>query len=135
MLMRERIVLRDETDKETGRIVNADEASQELVCYIMSAPIGAEQFMQIARGHWEVELFHFSLDTAYLEDRCTARKGNAMQNRSLLRKLVMNLARLDDDPKMAGRSQKGRQIQYRHSYESCEKMIFGILPRRYEELM
>ena len=101
----------------------------------MSAPIGAEQFMQIARGHWEVELFHFSLDTAYMEDRCTARKGNAMQNRSLLRKLVMNLARLDDDPKMAGRSQKGRQIQYRHSYESCEKMIFGILPRRYEELM
>jgi len=80
-------------------------------------------------------LFHFSLDTVYLEDRCTARKGNAIQNRSLLRKLVMNLVRLDDDPAMAGRSQKGRQIHYCHSYESCEKMIFGIQPRRYEELM
>lgn len=135
MLVRERIVLKDVTDKETGEIVNADEVSRELVCYIMSAPIGAEQFMQIVRGHWLVELFHFSLDTAYMEDRCTARKGNAMQNRSLLRKLVMNLAKLDDDPKMVRSSQKGRQVHYRHSYESCEKMIFGILPRRYEELM
>lgn len=134
MLVRHRTVLKDAINKKTGKVVNADEVSQELVCYIMSAPIGAEQFMHIARGHGKVELFHFSLDTAYLEDRCTARKGNAMQNRSLLRKLVMNLAKLDDDPKMVRSSQKGRQIQYRHSYASCEKLIFGVLPRRYEEL-
>ena len=88
-----------------------------------------------SRSHWTVELFHFCLDTAYMEDRCTARKGNGMQNRSLLRKLVMNLAKLDDDPRMVKSSQKGRQIHYRHSYESCEKMIFGILPRRGEELI
>ncbi|NBK24293.1 MAG: ISAs1 family transposase [Spirochaetia bacterium] len=55
MLERERIVLKDVTDKKTGEIVNADEVSQELVCYIMSAPIGAEQFMQIARSHWTAE--------------------------------------------------------------------------------
>jgi len=135
MLVRQRTVLRDAVDKETGVCVNVDEVSDDLVCYIMSAPIGAEQFMRISRNHWKVELFHFSLDTAFLEDRCTARKGNAMQNISLLRKLVMNLAKLDDDPRMVESSQKGRQIHYRHSYGSCEKMIFAILPRRYQELM
>ncbi len=68
-------------------------------------------------------LFHFSLDTAYMEDRFTARKGNAMQNSSLLRKFVMNLARLDDypeDPRKAGRS----------------ITVTAMNPaRRYEELM
>jgi len=54
MLERERIVLKDVTDKKTGEVVNADEVSQELVCYIMSAPIGAEQFMQIARSPWKI---------------------------------------------------------------------------------
>ena len=135
MLERQRIVLKDAVDKKTGEIVNADEVSEELVCYIMSAPLGAEQFMHIARDHWKIELFHFSLDTSYLEDRCTARKGNAMQNLSLLRKLVMNLTKLDDDPKMVKSSQKGRQIHYRHSYASCEKLLFGILPRRCQELL
>lgn len=135
MLIRERTVLKDAIDKKTSETVNVDETSEELVCYIMSAPIGAQQFMHIARNHWKIELFHFSLDTTYMEDRSTARKGNAMQNLSLMRKLVMNLTKLDDDPKIAKSSQKGRQIHYRHSYESCEKMIFGILPRRLQELL
>ena len=52
----------------------------------------------LARGHWAVENgLHWHLDVTFREDDCRARKKNAAQNLSLLRKLVLQIAKATDD--------------------------------------
>lgn len=52
----------------------------------------------LARGHWAVENgLHWHLDVTFREDDCRARKNNAAQNLSLLRKLVLQVAKATDD--------------------------------------
>lgn len=52
----------------------------------------------LARGHWAVENgLHWHLDVTFREDDCRARKNNAAQNLSLLRKLVLQIAKATDD--------------------------------------
>jgi len=48
------------------------------------------------RSHWGVEnRLHWVLDVSFGEDASTVRKDNAPQNLSLLKKIVLNLIRLD----------------------------------------
>ena len=52
----------------------------------------------LARGHWAVENgLHWHLDVTFREDDCRARKNNAAQNLSLLRKLVLQIAKATND--------------------------------------
>ncbi len=47
-------------------------------------------------GHWGIEnRLHWVLDVSFGEDGSTFYKDNAPQNLSLLRKIVLNLIRLD----------------------------------------
>jgi len=56
----------------------------------------AEQLAVAVRGHWAVEnRLHWVLDVSFGEDASTVRKDNAPQNLSLLKKIVLNLIRLD----------------------------------------
>jgi len=53
-------------------------------------------FFRAVRGHWAVEnRLHWVLDVSFGEDASTVRKDNAPQNLSLLKKIVLNLIRLD----------------------------------------
>ena len=48
------------------------------------------------RSHWGVEnRLHWVLDVTFGEDASLVRKDNAPQNLSLLKKIVLNLIRLD----------------------------------------
>lgn len=52
----------------------------------------------LARSHWAVgNGLHWHLDVTFREDDCRARKKNAAQNLSLLRKLVLQIAKATDD--------------------------------------
>lgn len=52
----------------------------------------------LARGHWSVENgLHWHLDVTFREDDCRARKDNAAQNLSLLRKLALQIAKATND--------------------------------------
>jgi hypothetical protein len=56
----------------------------------------AEQLAVAVRGHWAVEnRLHWVLDVSFGENASTVRKDNAPQNLSLLKKIVLNLIRLD----------------------------------------
>ncbi len=58
----------------------------------------AAYYGALARGHWAVENgLHWHLDVTFREDDCRARKNNAAQNLSLLRKLVLQIAKATDD--------------------------------------
>jgi len=58
--------------------------------------LSAEQLAAAALAHWGVEnRLHWILDVSFGEDGSTIRKDNAPQNLSLLKKIVLNIIRLD----------------------------------------
>ena len=58
----------------------------------------AAYYGALARGHWAVENgLHCHLDVTFREDDCRARKDNAAQNFSLLRKLALQVAKATND--------------------------------------
>jgi len=72
------------------------QASTERRYYISSRQAGAEHLGAAVRGHWAVEnRLHWSLDVAYGEDHSRMREGNAAENFSILRRITLNLIRLD----------------------------------------
>jgi len=77
------------------RKVGGEESSFERH-YIRSRESTAEQLAVAVRGNWAVETrLHWVLDVSFGEDASTIRKGNAPQNPSLLKKIVLNLIGLD----------------------------------------
>ncbi len=52
----------------------------------------------LVRGHWDIENhLHWHLDVTFREDDCHARKGNAPENLSILRKLALQIIKEQDD--------------------------------------
>jgi len=59
-------------------------------------PVSAERFGEVARAHWGVENgLHWVLDVTMNEDGARNRKDNGPQNIALLRRLALNLAKLE----------------------------------------
>ena len=82
------------------RKVGDKESNFERRYYISSRALTAEQLAVAVRGHWGVEnRLHWVLDVSFGEDASTVRKDNAPQNLSLLKKIVLNLIRLDTTDK------------------------------------
>ena len=72
------------------------DTSEETRYYLLSQAFPPEQFNDIVRGHWGIEnRLHWVLDVTCNEDQARNRKGNGAENLSLLRKLALNLARLE----------------------------------------
>jgi len=91
--------------KTIGRIdslrkVGDKESGLERRYYISSRNLSAEQLAAAVRAHWGIEnRLHWVLDVSFGEDGSTIRKDNAPQNLSLLKKIVLNLIRLDTTDK------------------------------------
>lgn len=68
----------------------------ETAYYLLSTPLSAERFGAAARHHWGIEnTLHWVLDVTMNEDQTRNRKDNGPQNLALLRRLALNLARLE----------------------------------------
>lgn len=83
-----------------GRVVRtretATKTSTETACYLLSTPLSAARFGEVARAHRGVENgLHWVLDVTINEDQARNRKGNGPQNLALLRRLALNLAKLE----------------------------------------
>ena len=77
------------------RYLDGTETSQTRY-YLMSEAFPPERFNQIVRAHWGVEnRLHWVLDVTCNEDQARNRKDNCAGNLALLRKLALNLARLE----------------------------------------
>lgn len=78
------------------RVVGGQESDLERRYYISSRDLSAAELATAVRAHWGVEnRLHWVLDVSFGEDGKTVRKDHAPQNLSLLRKIVLNLIRLD----------------------------------------
>ena len=73
-----------------------DRTSIETRYYLMSQLFTPERFNDIVRSHWGIEnQLHWSLDVVFNEDQARNRKGNCAENLALLRRLALNLARVE----------------------------------------
>ena len=85
---------------DSMRLVGNQESGLERRYYISSRDLSADQLARAVRAHWGIEnRLHWVLDVSFGEDGKTARKDNAPQNLSVLRKIVLNLIRLDTHSK------------------------------------
>jgi predicted transposase YbfD/YdcC len=83
-----------------GKVVRrrelAGKTSTETAYYLLSAPLSAVRFAEVARAHWGIENgLHWVLDVTMNEDRSRTRAGNGPENLAMLRRLALNLAKLE----------------------------------------
>lgn len=68
--------------------------------YLSSLPLDVQQFARAVRGHWGVEnKLHWVLDVCFREDQSRARAGFAAENLATLRRLALNLLKLEKTKK------------------------------------
>jgi predicted transposase YbfD/YdcC len=76
--------------------VTRTKTTVETTYYLLSTPLSAARFTEVARAHWGVENgLHWVLDVTMNEDRTRHCKDNGPENIALLRRLALNLARLE----------------------------------------
>lgn len=98
----------------SARSVGGKPASLDVRYYLSSRVLTADALAEAVRSHWGIEnRLHWMLDVNFSEDAATVRKDNAPQNLSLLRKIVLNLARADTtDPFKGGPSKKRKRAAW-----------------------
>jgi predicted transposase YbfD/YdcC len=77
---------------EATRIIKEKE-TKEIRYYISDEQgLSASCFNALVRGHWGIEKqLHWHLDVTFKEDSCRARKRNAPENLSALRKFALQI--------------------------------------------
>lgn len=87
---------------EAERTING-KTSQERRLYIASIAPDASKLADVVRAHWGIEnQVHWCLDVALSDDQMRARVKNAGANLAIVRRLVLNLFRLDTSKRKGG---------------------------------
>ena len=106
-----------------------DQTSVETRYYLMSQVFRPERFNDIVRSHWGIEnRLHWSLDVVFNEDQARNRKGNCAENLALLRKLALNLARLE--PSKGSMRGKLKRAGWDNAFLATMLTQFANLPMR-----
>ena len=120
--------------KAIGRIdVHRIENENEKITrhyYILSKTFDLETFIKTTREHWNIECgLHWRLDVIMDEDHSRNRDGNSVNNLSLIRKIVFNLARLDTSmgEKLTLKQKMTRYTSDFKNIENLYLMSFHIL--------
>ena len=75
--------------------------------YLSSLPLDAKRLGKAVRNHWGVEnKVHWTMDVTFGEDQSRARTPYAAQNLATLRRIVLNLLKQDDTPKLSLRRKR-----------------------------
>lgn len=95
--------------------------------YILSQQFNIDKFISITREHWNIECsLHWRLDVILDEDHSTNKKDNSIDNLAIIRKIVFNLARLDNS--MGTLTLKKKLTRYLHDFRNIENLIFNVIP-------
>ena len=126
------------TDKEKWKTVNAvaymrvtrteqDETTITDNYYIIDNKIEIDKLIDAIRDHWNIECgLHWRLDVILDEDHSTNKVGNSIENLSIIRKIIFNLASLDN---RFGKVPLQRKLtRYMFDFENIEKLIFEVIP-------
>ena len=87
--------------------VKEGETSSQIRYFISSVEFGAARIMDFIRRHWEVENKpHWSLDISFREDDSRVRTGHAPENLAPIRKMALNLLRLNKSKKCGAKTKR-----------------------------
>ena len=117
--------------KAIGRIdvYREENGKQEITknYYILSKELDIQTFIKTTREHWNIECgLHWRLDVILDEDHSRNRIGNSINNLALIRKIVFNLARLDNS--MGKLTLKKKMTRYISDFSNIENLIFNVIP-------
>ena len=125
-------------DKEKWKTVNAiaysrvtrtynDETFTTENYYIVDYKIDIEKLIEAIRDHWNIECgLHWKLDVILDEDHSRNRIENSINNLSIMRKIIFNLASLDTS---FGKVPLQRKLtRYMLDFKNIEKLIFEVIP-------
>ena len=95
--------------------------------YIIDNKIEIDKLIDAIRDHWNIECgLHWRLDVILDEDHSTNKVGNSIENLSIIRKIIFNLASLDN---RFGKVPLQRKLtRYMLDFENIEKLIFEVIP-------
>ena len=95
--------------------------------YIIDYKIEIEKLIEAIRDHWNIECgLHWKLDVILDEDHSRNRENNSINNLSIMRKIIFNLASLDNS---FGKVPLQRKLtRYMLDFSNIEKLIFEIIP-------
>lgn len=100
---------------ESTRIIG-DKRTTEKRYYISSLSATANEIGRAIRSHWSVEnQLHWVLDVTFNEDKSRIRKKNGPENMAIVRHVVLNLIRQNNDTKTSLKRRRRRAI-YRDEY-------------------
>lgn len=95
--------------------------------YILSEKFNIDRFIIVTREHWNIECsLHWRLDVILDEDHSTNKKDNSIDNLAIIRKIVFNLARLDNS--MGNLTLKKKMTRYAFDFHNIENLIFKVIP-------
>jgi len=90
--------------------------------YFITSITDPKRFGEIVRGHWSIENSqHHVLDVQFSEDAHRSREKNTVKNLALIRRIVLNLFRVNAD----GKSIRERKLRAAGDDEYRAKVIFG----------
>lgn len=96
--------------------------------YIIDYQIPIDKLVYVIRDHWNIECgLHWRLDVIMDEDHSRNRVGNSINNLSLLRKIVFNLASLDKSFGETVPLQR-KLTRYMLDDRNIENLIFNVIP-------
>lgn len=126
------------SDKEKWKTINAfayvkvqtmenDEVRITEHYYIIDFKITVAQLIEAIRDHWNIECgLHWRLDVILDEDHSRNRVQNSINNLSIMRKIIFNLASLDNS---FGKVPLQRKLtRYMLDFKNIEKLIFDVIP-------
>ena len=95
--------------------------------YIIDYQISIEKLIETIRDNWNIECgLHWKLDVILDEDHSRNRIKNSISNLSIMRKIIFNLASLDNS---FGKVPLQRKLtRYMLDFKNIEKLIFEIIP-------
>lgn len=104
-----------------------DETSITDNYYIIDYKIDLNNLIKSIRNHWSIECgLHWKLDVILDEDHSRNRINNSINNLSIIRKIVFNLASLD---MRFGKVPLQRKLtRYMLDFSNIEKLIFEVIP-------
>jgi len=109
---------------ESTRIIKDKEANEKRY-FISSLEGTAEEIGKAIRSHWSVEnQLHWVLDVTFNEDKSRIRKRNGPENMAIVKHVVLNLLRLNNDHKTSLKRRRRRAIYKDEYLEQILKIKF-----------
>ena len=100
-----------------------------IIDYRIDYRIDIDKLEEVIRDHWNIECgLHWKLDVILDEDHSRNRIENSINNLATIRKIVFNLASLDNSFGKSKMPLQRKLTRYMLDFKNIERLIFEVIP-------